>query len=88
VGYYLEEMGIIPYYIDPLTDPDSVPVSVQGCVLLAHNQQITYGYAGVNQEQNLYCEISDGSIVIDPWRKYSTSNPNIKVIHYGNTRGN
>jgi UDPglucose 6-dehydrogenase len=88
VGYYLEEMGIAPYYIDPLTDPDSVPVSVQGCVLLAHNQQITYGYAGVNQEQNLYCEISDGSIVIDPWRKYSTSNPNIKVIHYGNTRGN
>jgi len=86
VGYYLEEMGIAPYYIDPLTDPDSVPVGVQGCVLLAHNQQITYGYAGVNQEQNLYCEISDGSIVIDPWRKYSTSNPNIKVIHYGNTR--
>jgi UDPglucose 6-dehydrogenase len=87
VGYYLEEMGIVPTYIDPMTEP-SVPNSIKGVVLLAHNQQITYGYAGVNQEQNLYCQIEDGSVLIDPWRKYSTTNPNIKVIHYGNTRSN
>jgi UDPglucose 6-dehydrogenase len=86
VGYYLKQMGIEPYYIDPLTDPDTVPVSVLGCVLLAHNQQITYGYAGVDTEQKLYSEILSGSIVIDPWRKYTTTNTDIKVIHYGNTR--
>ena len=84
VGYYLQQMDIVPTYIDPLTEP-SVPASVRGCVLLAHNTQITYGYAGVNQEQKLYCEIEDGSIVIDPWRKFTTPK-NIQVIHYGNTR--
>jgi UDPglucose 6-dehydrogenase len=85
VGYYLEEMGIKPYYIDPLTDPDTVPASVLGCVLLAHNQQVTYGYSGVTEAQPLYTEILSGSVVIDPWRKFTTGQ-DIKVIHYGNTR--
>ena len=86
VGYYLKEMGIDPVYIDPLTET-SVPDSVKGCVLLAHNQQVTYGYAGVTDAQPLYCAIESGSIIIDPWRRYPT-NTNIKVIHYGNTRNN
>jgi UDPglucose 6-dehydrogenase len=85
VGHFLEEMGAEVHYVDPLTEPD-VPRSVCGVVLLAHNKQITYGYAGVQDEQQLYCTIEDGSIVIDPWRKYTTTNPNIKVVHYGNTR--
>ena len=84
IGYYLNQMGIVPEYIDPLTEERN-PVSVRGCILLAHNQQITYGYAGVDSEQKLYCEFEDGSIVIDPWRKFATPK-NIKVIHYGNTR--
>ena len=88
VGYYLKQMGIDPYYIDPLTDPDTVPVSVLGCVLLAHNQQVTYGYAGVDTEQKLYTEILSGSVVIDPWRRYTTDNTEIRVVHYGNTRAN
>jgi len=86
VGSYLKEMGIDPYYIDPLTDPTTVPSSVLGCVLLAHNQQVTYGYAGVTDTQPLYSEILSGSIVIDPWRKYATDSKEICVIHYGNTR--
>jgi len=86
VGYYLQQMGIDPVYIDPLTDPDSVPASVTGCVLLAHNQQITYGYAGVDSDQQLYTKILSGSVVVDPWRRYSTDNTDIQVIHYGNTR--
>jgi UDPglucose 6-dehydrogenase len=85
IGYYLKQWGIDPVYIDPLTEPVN-PVSVEGCVLLAHNQQITYGYAGVDSVQPLYCEISPGSIVIDPWRRYTTDRTDIKVIHYGNTR--
>ena len=87
VGSYLKEMGITPIYIDPLTDPDSVPASVRGCVLLAHNQVVTYGYSGVTATQPLYCRIDPGSVIIDPWRRYPR-NGNIKVIHYGNTRGN
>jgi UDPglucose 6-dehydrogenase len=85
VGYYLKQWGIDPVYIDPLTE-ESVPESVMGCVLLAHNQQVTYGYAGVTDNQTLYCRIDPGSIIIDPWRKYP-QNGNIRVIHYGNTRG-
>jgi len=84
VGYYLQEMGIKPTYIDPLTE-ESNPASVKGCVLLAHNQQVTYGYAGVTDKQPLYCEIEDGSVIIDPWRKFTTDK-NICVVHYGNTR--
>lgn len=85
VGHFLEQMGAEVHYIDPLTEPD-VPRSVCGVVLLAHNKQITYGYAGVQDEQHLYCTIEDGSIVIDPWRKFVTDNEKIKVLHYGNTR--
>jgi UDPglucose 6-dehydrogenase len=85
VGHYLPEFGVTPVYIDPLTEP-SVPDSIKGVVLLAHNQVITYGYAGVDEQQKLYCKIEDGSTIIDPWRQYTTTNPNIKVIHYGNTR--
>jgi UDPglucose 6-dehydrogenase len=84
VGYYLKEMGIEVTYIDPLTE-ESNPEIVKGCVLLAHNQVVTYGYSGVTDNQPLYCMIDQGSIIIDPWRKYPT-NGSIKVIHYGNTR--
>ena len=84
VGYYLKEMGIDPVYIDPLTESAN-PDTVKGCILLAHNQIVTYGYAGVTDAQPLYCKIDAGSVVIDPWRRYPT-NSNIKVIHYGNTR--
>ena len=86
VGYYLQEMGITPTYIDPLTEL-STPDAVMGCVLLAHNQQVTYGYAGVTENQSLYCRIEQGSVIIDPWRRYPQTG-NIKVIHYGNTRSN
>jgi len=87
VGSYLKEMGITPIYIDPLTDPDAVPSSVRGCVLLAHNQVVTYGYSGVTDTQPLYCHIDPGSVIIDPWRRYPRKD-NLKVIHYGNTRDN
>ena len=85
IGHFIEKAGYEVTYIDPLTEPD-VPRSVYGVVLLAHNKQITYGYAGVQDEQQLYCAIEDGSVIIDPWRKYTTTNTNIKVVHYGNTR--
>jgi len=85
VGSYLKEMGIDPVYIDPLTE-ESNPAVVKGCILLAHNQIVTYGYAGVTDNQPAYCIFDQGSIIIDPWRRYP-QNGNLKVIHYGNTRG-
>jgi UDPglucose 6-dehydrogenase len=82
IGHYCEELGHKPTYIDPLTGD-----SIQGCygvVLLAHNKKVTYEYRGFEEQQDLYCKIEKGSIVIDPWRTFTS--PNHKVIHYGNTR--
>jgi UDPglucose 6-dehydrogenase len=85
VGHYIRELtGTDPVYIDPLTG-DSVSEPVVGVVLMAHNASVTYGYTG-EQQQEVYCDIQDGSIVVDPWRTYTNANKNIKVIHYGNTR--
>ena len=84
VAHYLQEFGIKPVYIDPLTEP-SVPESVKGIVLLAHNQQITYGYTGDQEVQPFYCQIESGSIIIDPWRRCGPVD-NVSIIHYGNTR--
>jgi UDPglucose 6-dehydrogenase len=85
IGHYLEEFGASPIYIDPLTE-GKFTGSVTGVVLLAHNRKITYGYAGEANEQELYCEIAPGCVIIDPWRQYSTTRADIKVIHYGNSR--
>jgi UDPglucose 6-dehydrogenase len=85
VGHYCAEFGHEPTYIDPLTE-DTVPQEVKGVVLLAHNRQITYGYAGVNDPQSQYCLFLKGSVIVDPWRSYKVSDADIKVLHYGNTR--
>jgi UDPglucose 6-dehydrogenase len=82
IGYYCEQMGHIPTYIDPLTGDDIN--GVYGVVLLAHNRAVTYEYRGVNEQQPLYCTIEKGSIVVDPWRTFKSADHT--VIHYGNTR--
>lgn len=85
IGSYLTEMGAKYVYSDPLTG-DVVADGTTAIVLLAHNRQITYGYTGDTPEQQLYYKIGLSSIVVDPWRKFKTATPSIKVIHYGNTR--
>lgn len=85
VGYYCNMYGIKPVYIDPLTN-DSVISPVKGVILLAHNRRVTYGYTGIGQGQDMYCEIAAHSVVIDPWRRFTTDRKDIEVIHYGNTR--
>ncbi len=86
IGSYLEEYEAHFYYCDPLTG-DEVADDSEGIVLLAHNRQITYGYTGNLPEQQLYFTPGHGSVIVDPWRRYSTRNPSHTVIHYGNTRG-
>jgi UDPglucose 6-dehydrogenase len=83
VGHFCEQMGYKPTYVDPLTGDDIR--SVYGVVLLAHNRKVTYNYKGNQEHQNLYCKIEQGSIIIDPWRTFNSDD--LKVIHYGNTRG-
>lgn len=81
VGHYCELMGHKPTYIDPLTN-DHLDQCF-GVVLLAHSAKTTYKYWR-DCENELYCKIIEGSIVVDPWREYQ--NDHMQVIHYGNTR--
>jgi UDPglucose 6-dehydrogenase len=84
IGHYCKELGFEPVYIDPLTG-DNIP-SVKGVILLAHNSSITYKYQQNASRQSLYCAIEHGSIIIDPWRNF-ISTDGITVVYYGNTRG-
>jgi UDPglucose 6-dehydrogenase len=85
IGHYLDELQAKFYYVDPLTGDkppfDDVPV----IALLAHNRSVTYGYTGEQAAQELYCTISNGSVIVDPWRNFPRLD-NFEVIHYGNTR--
>lgn len=86
VGYYCEEAGFPVIYADPLTGDEYTPTG-PSVILMAHNAGITYDYADIDKRQDLYFAIQEGSVVIDPWRKFkNTSDKKIKVIHYGNTR--
>lgn len=83
VGYYCNELGYNVTYVDPLACNEN-PKEVFGVILLAHCAEITYDYADIEKQQQLYCKILPNSIVVDPWRRYNTNTS--KVIHYGNTR--
>lgn len=82
IANYVGNLGYQCSFIDPLTET-SVPESVQGVILLAHDQSVTYNY---NKEQDAYCNFESGSVIVDPWRKYKTTDKSIKVVYYGNSR--
>jgi len=82
VAHYCEEMGYHPILVDPHTHPQRGPF--KAVALLAHSSDITYKYMDTAHKQELYCHLSEGSIVVDPWRKFEDER--YKVIHYGNTR--
>jgi len=89
IGHYVKEAGFNVRYLDPLADDSTEVVSelIGPCVLLlAHNRQVTYGYTGKDNVDKFYCDIPKGSVIVDPWRTLSDTTPDIKVIHYGNTR--
>lgn len=85
VGYYCEQAGFPVTYADPLTGDEYVPTG-PSVILMAHNAGITYDYAGIDKHQDLYFAILPGSVVVDPWRQFKTTEESITVIHYGNTR--
>jgi UDPglucose 6-dehydrogenase len=88
VGHYIEQEGRQVVYVDPLADdPTNVVATVDkpAIFLWAHNRKITYEYTGDQLDTLPYCDIQPGSIIVDPWRKL-TSTPEVEVVHYGNTR--
>ena len=90
IGFYIEEQGLSVKYIDPIADnlKDVVAtIDVPSIILYAHNRYITYGYTGqYTKDDNFYCDIPEGSTIVDPWRNLPKDMEGIKVIHYGNTR--
>jgi UDPglucose 6-dehydrogenase len=88
VGHYIREMNAEVKYLDPLADdPTDVitELSAPSVILLAHNRHVTYGYTGQAQLDRFYCEIPQGSVLVDPWRAM-IDQTQYSVIHYGNTR--
>lgn len=88
VGHYVKKLGFNIRYVDPLADDSTEVISelIGPCVILwAHDRQITYEYTGEQNKTQPYCEIPQGSVIVDPWRKLELSD-NYTVIHYGNTR--
>ena len=86
IGHYLNLIQAKYFYIDPLTG-DLPPFNGAPVIaFLAHNREVTYGYTGEQNQQEFYCELEYGSVIVDPWRKYPVENSKYKVIHYGNTR--
>ena len=85
VGHYCEQLGFTPVYIDPLTGDDYKAID-PGVFMLAHSPSTTYKYTNDSRADLLYCDIPAGSVIVDPWRKFTTDRLDIEVIHYGNTR--
>ena len=89
VGHYVKELGHAVKYIDPLADdPTDVVTDLGGVphvVLWAHNRKITYEYTGDQEDTQPYCDIPQGSVIVDPWRKLANTGKHT-IIRYGNTR--
>jgi len=86
IAHYLRSRGHNVTYVDPLTGDDNQPEGP--CViLLAHSASTTYKYMQEEGDDTdkLYCEIPQGSVVVDPWRKF-IGEDGIEVNHYGNSR--
>ena len=88
VGHYVKQAGFEVRYLDPLADdPTDVieKLSHPAVILWAHDRKITYEYTGDQPETQPYCDIPQGSVIVDPWRKLGNM-PGLTVVHYGNTR--
>jgi len=93
VGHYVAEHSVDVKYLDPLADDTRDVIETMNepaVMLLAHNRKITYGYATEHSDTDLadgfYCDVPEGSTIVDPWRKMDTNNTKYKVVHYGNSR--
>jgi len=85
IAYYLDVFSTSYEFVDPLTN-DTRSSNSPAIFFMAHNPSVTYKGTGVNiKEDEFYCDIPAGSIIVDPWRTI-TNIPGTTVIQYGNTR--
>ena len=84
VEHYCIELGYDPIMIDPFTS--SLRGPFKAVALLAHSASTTYKYTNQQHEDQLYCILQAGSVIVDPWRKFERKSNEYQVIHYGNTR--
>ena len=85
VCHYLNQQGYNPIMTDPCTHPDTGPF--KAVVLLAHSASTTYKYTNQKHEDQMYCELMPGSVVVDPWRSFNKNTNEFKVIYYGDANG-
>jgi UDPglucose 6-dehydrogenase len=85
IGHYVEVLGKPVNYIDPLTGDINAP-DQSAVFLLAHSPSTTYKYMAEEGDgtDRMYCNIPAGSVVVDPWRKFTSDSS--EVVYYGNTR--
>lgn len=74
VGYYINQLGGWLSYYDPNTGDTTFEAKAQVYLI---------GYWEKWVEDIIW---PDNCTIIDPWRRFKTTNSTIKVIHYGNTR--
>ena len=74
VGYYVNQLGGWLSYYDPNTGDNTFERKAQVYLI---------GYWEKWIEDIVW---PDNCTIIDPWRRFKTTNSTIKVIHYGNTR--
>jgi UDPglucose 6-dehydrogenase len=84
LAYYLEKQGIKIYYADPNTG--DTPVTSLGdpadaVCFLAHDANVTYQHTGRQYQKDLYFNLKEGSVIIDPWRNFKNSK--YEIIYYG-----
>lgn len=84
VAHYCEQLGYYPILVDPYTHPQRGPF--KAVALLAHSPETTYKYTQQQYKDQLYCYLEQGSVIVDPWRKFNENTNEYTVIHYGNTR--
>lgn len=80
LAHYLKQDGIEVIYADIQTG-DIVDDGFDCVCFLAHDPKTTYGHTGKHYTQKLYFKPKKGSIIIDPWRTFSSKE--YKVVYYG-----
>lgn len=84
LAHYLEKQGIKVYYADPNTGDTPVTAlgdPVSAVCLLAHDANVTYQHTGRKYQKDLYFNLKEGSVIVDPWRNFESSR--YEVIYYG-----
>ena len=83
LAHYLEKQGIKVYYADPNTGdiPTWLGDPVEAVCFLAHDANVTYQHTGRTYDKELYFNLKEGSVIIDPWRNFKSSK--YEIIYYG-----